>query len=72
MTIVDLIFVWFYLINGATIVTYGLTSFFSPYIFYMSALVLKVVIPLSLIGLSYHLFKRVQSNRESILLDRDI
>ncbi len=72
MTIIDLIFVWFYLINGATIVTYGLTSFFNPNIFYMSALVLKVVIPLSLFGLAYHLFKRIQSNRESILLDRDI
>ena len=72
MTIVDLIFVWFYLINGATIVTYGLTSFFSPYIFNMAALVLKVAIPLSLFGLTYHLYKRIQKNRESILLDRDI
>lgn len=72
MTIIDLIFVWFYLINGATIVTYGLTSFFSPYIFNMSALILKIAIPLSLFGLTYHLYKRIQKNRESILLDRDI
>ena len=72
MTIVDLIFVWFYLINGVTIVTYGLTSFFSYYVFNMAVLVLKVAIPLSLFGLAYHLYKRVQKNRESILLDRDI
>ena len=72
MTIVDLIFVWFYLINGVTIVTHGLTSFFSPYVFNMAALVLKVAIPLSLLGLGYHLYRRVQRNRESILLDRDI
>ena len=72
MTIVDLIFVWFYLINGVTIVTHGLTSFFSPYVFDMAALVLKVAIPLSLLGLAYQLYRRVQRNRESILLDRDI
>ena len=72
MTIVDLIFVWFYLINGVTIVTHGLTSFFNPYVFDMAALVLRVAIPLSLLGLAYHLYRRVQRSRESILLDRDI
>ena len=29
MTIIDLIFVWFYIINGITVATYGLASFFS-------------------------------------------
>lgn len=72
MTIVDLIFVWFYLINGVTIVTHGLTSFFNPYVFDMAALVLRVAIPLSLLGLAYHLYRRVKRSRESILLDRDI
>ncbi len=71
MTIVDLVFVWFYFINGITIITYGLTSFFSQSIFYSCVALLKIGIPLSLIGLVYHLRQRLEKNRDSILLDRD-
>lgn len=72
LTTVDLIFIWFYLINGITILTYGSASFIGLEIFYWVALVLKIAIPLSLITLAYHLYKRIKRNRESIILDRDV
>ena len=73
MTVVDLIFIWFYLINGITIITYGSTSLLSsPDIFYSAALALKIFIPFSLISLIYYLYNRIKGNRESILLDRNI
>ena len=72
MTIVDLIFVWFYLINGVTIITYGSAAFISNDIFQYTTLLLKFFIPISLIGLIYHLYKRVKKNRQNIILDRDI
>ena len=72
LTTVDLIFIWFYLINGITILTYGSASFIGLEIFYWVALVLKIAIPLSLITLTYHLYERIKRNRESIILDRDV
>ena len=72
LTIVDLIFIWFYLINGITILAYGSASFVGLEIFYWVVLMLKIAIPLSLITLSYHLYERIKRNRESIILDRDV
>ena len=72
LTIVDLIFIWFYLINGITILAYGSASFIGLEIFYWVVLMLKIAIPLSLIMLSYHLYERIKRNRESIMLDRDV
>ena len=72
LTIVDLIFIWFYLINGLTIVSYGSASFFGMELFYWVALILKILIPLSLISLSYHLYMRIMKNRENIILNRDV
>ena len=72
MTIIDLIFVWFYIVNGVTVVSCGLTSFFSENIFYNTSMILKGLIPVSLAGISIYLYKRIQRNREDILLDRDI
>ena len=72
MTIIDLIFVWFYIVNGITVVSCGLTSFFSENIFYNTSMILKGLIPISLIGIAMYLYKRIQRNREDILLDRDI
>lgn len=72
MTIIDLIFVWFYIVNGITVVSCGLTSFFSENIFYTTSAMLKVIVPISLISMTIYLYKRIQRNREDILLDRDI
>ena len=72
MTIIDLIFVWFYIVNGITVVSCGLTSFFSENIFYTTSAILKVIVPISLISMTIYLYKRIQRNREDILLDRDI
>jgi len=72
MTIIDLIFVWFYIVNGITVVSCGLTSFFSENIFYTTSAMLKVIVPISLISMAIYLYKRIQRNREDILLDRDI
>ena len=72
MTIIDLIFVWFYVVNGITVVSCGLTSFFSENIFYTTSAMLKVIVPISLISMAIYLYKRIQRNREDILLDRDI
>ena len=72
MTIIDLIFVWFYIVNGVTVVSCGLTSFFSENIFYNTSMILKGLIPASLVGISIYLYKRIKRNREDILLDRDI
>jgi len=72
MTIIDLIFIWFYVVNGVTVVSCGLTSFFDERIFYTTGTILKTLVPLSLISMSIYLYKRIQRNRDDILLDRDI
>jgi len=72
MTIIDLIFVWFYIINGITVVTYGLASFFSEKMFYLTTVSLKGLIPVSLIGMGIYLYRRILKNREDILLDREV
>ena len=41
MTIVDLIFIWFYIVNGVTVVTCGIASSLSENIFYLSNSILK-------------------------------
>ena len=72
MTIIDLVFVWFYIVNGVTVVSFGMASFLTEKIFNISTLTLKILIPLSLITISGYLWKRVKRNRDDILLDRDI
>lgn len=72
MTIIDLIFVWFYIINGITVVSCGMASFFSDKIFYGTSFFLKGLIPISLISMGVYLYRRVKRNREDILLDREV
>jgi hypothetical protein len=72
MTIIDLIFVWFYIINGITVVSCGMSSFFSEKIFYGTSFLLKGLIPISLISMGVYLYRRVKRNREDILLDREV
>ena len=72
MTIIDLIFVWFYIINGITVATYGLASFFSEKLFHLTTVSLKALIPISLVAMGVYLYRRILRNREDILLDREV
>ena len=72
MTIVDLVFIWFYVVNGVTVVSFGMASFLNKNIFNFATMSLKVLIPISLITIASYLWKRIKRNRDDIMLDRDI
>ena len=72
MTIIDIIFIWFYIVNGLTITIFSLSSLITEKIHIYSSGLLKFLIPLSLISIAIYLYKRVQNNRKDILLDRDL
>jgi hypothetical protein len=72
MTIIDIIFIWFYIVNGLTITIFSLSSLITEKIHVYSSGLLKFLIPLSLISIATYLFKRVKNNRKDILLDRDL
>ena len=72
MTIIDIIFIWFYIVNGLTITIFSLSSLITEKIHVYSSSLLKFLIPLSLISIVTYLFKRVKNNRKDILLDRDL
>lgn len=72
LTIVDLIFIWFYIINGITVVICGISSSLPEHIFYSSNLLLKIIIPLSLFSMGIFLVRRIKGSRNDIMLDRDV
>jgi len=72
MTIVDIIFIWFYIVNGLTITIFSLSSLITEKIHAYSSGLLKYLIPFSLVLIATYLFKRVKNNRKDILLDRDL
>ncbi len=72
LTIIDIIFIWFYIVNGFTITAFSLSSLITEKIHYYTSGFLKFVIPLSLISIAIYLYKRVQNNRKDIILDRDL
>ena len=72
MTIVDLLFMWFYFVNGITVMTIGIISFLNEETFNLLTLILKIIIPLSLVSIAILLWKRIKQSRNDILLDRDI
>ena len=72
MTIVDIIFIWFYIVNGLTITIFSLSSLITEKIHAYSSGLLKYLIPFSLVSIATYLFKRVKNNRKDILLDRDL
>jgi len=72
MTIIDIIFIWFYIVNGLTITIFSSSSLITEKIHVYSSGLLKFLIPLSLISIATYLFKRVKNNRKDILLDRDL
>ena len=71
MTIIDIIFIWFYLLNGISIILFGLSGFISQEVYSFISNIMKLLIPMSLVGLASYLFKRVKKNRRDIFLDRD-
>ncbi|MDA9743596.1 hypothetical protein N9U90_03005 [Candidatus Pelagibacter sp.] len=72
LTIIDIIFIWFYIVNGFTITAFSLSSLITEKIHYYTSGFLKFVIPISLISIAIYLYKRVQNNRKDIILDRDL
>ena len=72
LTIIDIIFIWFYIVNGFTITAFSLSSLITEKIHYYTSGFLKFVIPLSLISIAIYLYKRVKNNRKDIILDRDL
>ena len=72
LTIIDIIFIWFYIVNGFTITAFSLSSLITEKIHYYTSGFLKFIIPVSLISISIYLYKRVQNNRKDIILDRDL
>jgi len=72
LTIIDIIFIWFYIVNGFTITAFSLSSLITEKIHYYTSGFLKFIIPLSLISIAVYLYKRVQNNRKDIILDRDL
>ena len=72
MTIIDIIFIWFYIVNGFTITAFSLSSLITEKIHYYTSGALKFLIPLSLVSIAVYLSKRVKNNRKDIILDRDL
>ena len=72
LTIIDIVFIWFYIVNGFTITAFSLSSLITEKIHYYTSGFLKAIIPLSLISIAIYLYKRVQNNRKDIILDRDL
>lgn len=72
LTIIDIIFIWFYIVNGFTITAFSLSSLITEKIHYYTSGFLKFIIPVSLISIAIYLYKRVQNNRKDIILDRDL
>ena len=72
LTIIDIIFIWFYIVNGFTITAFSLSSLITEKIHYYTSGVLKFLIPLSLVSIVVYLSKRVKNNRKDIILDRDL
>jgi len=63
MTTVDLIFLWYYVLTGFTIIVTSVTSLFGEKIFLMTMIGLKLVLPIGLISICIFLFRRIKSNR---------
>ena len=72
LTIIDIIFIWFYIVNGFTITAFSLSSLITEKIHYYTSGFLKLIIPISLVSIVVYLYKRVQNNRKDIILDRDL
>ena len=63
MTTVDLIFLWYYVLTGVTIVATSVSSLLSEKIFIAAMTGLKIVVPIGVIGIVAFLIRRIKSNR---------
>jgi hypothetical protein len=63
MTTVDLIFLWYYVLTGVTIIVTSVASLYGEKIFLTSMIGLKIILPIGLISIFIFLFRRINSNR---------
>ena len=63
MTTVDLIFLWYYLLTGITIVATSVSSLLGEKIFIAAMTGLKIAVPIGVIGIVAFLIRRIKSNR---------
>jgi len=63
MTTVDLIFLWYYVLTGVTIVATSVSSLLSEKIFIAAMTGLKIAVPIGVIGIVAFLIRRIKSNR---------
>ena len=63
MTTVDLLFLWYYVLIGTTIVVTSVSSFLGEKIFIAAITGLRFIVPLGVIGICVFLLRRVKSNR---------
>lgn len=63
MTTVDLIFLWYYVLTGVTIVATSISSLLSEEMFILAMTGLKIAVPIGVIGIVTFLLRRIKSNR---------
>ena len=63
MTTVDLIFLWYYVLTGVTIVATSVSSLLGEKIFIAAMTGLKIAVPIGVIGIVAFLIRRIKSNR---------
>ncbi len=66
MTTIDLIFVFFYIINGCTIIATGLGLELGLIYYYSFMLALKLFIPVSFVGIIIFLWNRIRSSSKKV------
>lgn len=70
MTTIDLIFLWFYMLTGVTIIATAAGLATSAAIYSIIMLGLKVTIPLSVVGLISFLWHRIRKNPFKISINK--
>ena len=63
MTTVDLIFLWYYVLTGVTIISTSITSILGETVFLITMAGLKLVVPIGFISICIFLLRRIRSNR---------
>ncbi len=69
MTTIDLIFLWFYVLTGGTIILTAVGLATTASVFGVLMLALKVVIPLGLIGIGVFLWRRIRSSPSKVRIN---
>jgi len=70
MTTIDLIFIWFYILTGATIITTAAGLSFGTAVYATLMFTLKILIPVSVICIVASLWRRIRSSPFKISINR--